>query len=130
MVGASTSTIAPPSKAFSAEVHEARNRNVNPSSQIPLPSGWDFDVHNQSLLLESSAKDFVRFVKAFGFAAHIDQASPDDTPGAFAASVVLKLPFRFGEKESEALPSWVFCRVSAFSSKANLLSKGNFGFNF
>ena len=108
----------PSVESFSKEVNEARGRNVNPSSAVPLPYGWDFDVHDQSLLLEPSAKDYPRLVKAFGFIAHIDQASSDDTPDAFTASIVVKLPFRFGEKDSEASHSWAFCRVSAFAAKA------------
>ena len=110
----------PTVQSFSDLVREARDDKANPCSLVPLPHGWDFDIVNQSLLIEPSAADFVRLVKAFGYVAHIDEASSDDTPDAFTAAVVLKLPFRFGEKDSEALPSWAFCRVSAFSSKAYL----------
>ena len=116
----------PSIQSFSDEITKARDEQANPSSRIPLPYGWDFDKVKDALILEPSAQDFVRYVKAFGFVAHLNDSSSDDTASAFTATVVLKLPFRFGEKESEALPSWAFARVSAFAAKALLPKKSIF----
>ena len=113
----------PSIQSFSDTVCAARANKANQSSQVPLPHGWDFDVVNTILSIEPSAADFVRMVKAFGFVAHIDDSSSDDTPEAFTATVVVKLPFRFGEKETEVLPSWAFCRANAFSDKAENFPK-------
>ena len=49
--------------------------------------------------------------------AHLGDSSSDDTPSAFTATVVINLPFRFGEKESELLPSLAFGQPNAFAAK-------------
>ena len=110
----------PSIQSFSDELTQAVRDEVNPASRIPLPYGWDFTKLKDSVILEPAHDDFVRYVKAFGFVAHLNDSSSDDTPSAFTATVVLKLPFRFGEKESGALPSWSYDRVSAFAAKAFL----------
>ena len=105
----------PTVKSFSDEVVEARKAKLNPSARVCLPHGWDFDIINgKGLLIEPSEADYVRFVKAFGYVAHLDDSSSDDTPDAFTATVVVKLPFFFGEKEIETKHSWAFARVNAF----------------
>ena len=108
----------PSIQSFSDELTKAVADEVNPVSRIAVPYGWEFSKLKDAVLLEPSHHDFVRYVKAFGFIAHLNDSSSDDTPSAFTATVVLKLPFRFGEKEIEASPSWVFARVSAFAFKA------------
>ena len=104
--------------SFSDSLTKAVADEVSPASQISVPYGWDFTKLKDNVILDPSQDDFVRYVKAFGLIAHLGDSSSDDTPSAFTATAVLKLPFRFGEKEAEALPSWVFARVSAFASKA------------
>ena len=110
----------PTIEEFSDEIKRARAAKLNPSARAPLPKEWDFDLRQSNLLLEPSAFDFLRYVKAFGFIAHLHDSSSDDTPSAFTASVVLKLPFRFGD-ESEH--SWSFVRLNAFSAKASRFPK-------
>ena len=113
----------PSIQEFSDVEVAARSAKANPSSRAPFPYGWDFDLSCANLLLEPSASDCVRYVKAFGFVAHIHDATSDDTPSPFTDAVVLKLPFRFVSKDSELKPSWAFARVNAFASKANFPKK-------
>lgn len=116
----------PSIEEFSSEVTRAREAKLNPSARVPLPKQWDFDIRRSNLLLEPSASDYLRYVKAFGFIAHLHECSSDDTPSAFTASVVLKLPFRFGSSQYEEKASWAFVRINAFSAKASPFSQIDF----
>ena len=124
----------PTIQEFSDDVAGARQAKLNPSARVPIPLGWDFDLLKSSLLIEPSAFDYARYVKAFGYVVHLNDSTSGDTPDGFTASVVLKLPFRFGSSSSEASPSWalsfilttpvvkirIFARINAFSGKADL----------
>lgn len=116
----------PTIQAFSDTVCAARDVKANPASRAPLPYGWDFDLARSSFLLGPSAEDYVRYVKAFGFLAHIHDNSADDTPSPISAVAVSKLPYRFGTKDSELLPSWSFARITAFAAKADFPKKNHF----
>ena len=108
----------PSIQCFSDEIKAARKEKLNPSARIPTKWGWDFDIAKGTVLLEPSASDFSLYKKAFGSISNIHEASSDDTPSPFQATVVLKLPFRYIDVPSEA-PSWCFSRVLAFATKAS-----------
>ena len=108
----------PSAQQFSDDVVAARPAKSNPASRAPIPHGWDFDIENSPLLIDPSAADYVRFAKAYGFAAHVNDSTSGDAPSAFAAIVVLKPPFRLGGKGPERKTRWAFARANAFAAKA------------
>ena len=95
---------------------------------MPTKQCWDFEVVKGEIYLEPSADDFCVFMKAFGYVAHIHDASSDDTASAFQLTIVLKLPFYYGKNASEYRHIWAFARANAFSAKANF-TKGDFSYN-
>ena len=115
----------PTIQEFSDEVKAAREARPNPASRVPIPHGWEFGLLRSSLLIEPSAHDFCRLMKAYGYVSHIHEASPDGAPSAFQLIVVLKVPFRYGDKASEYRHSWAFARINAFADKADLCQRAS-----
>ena len=116
----------PTIQEYSDEIKAPKNEKENPANRAPIKYGWEFAIVKGAVVLEPCADDYSFLMKAFGYVAHIHECSSDDTASAFQLSVVLKLPFKYGEKAAEHRFSWAFARTNAFSAKAKI-TKGGFG---
>ena len=103
---------------FVFDLLEAREAEVNPHMHVPVPIGWTFEKDGDEVVIQPSEYDFARFKKLFGFVANFRGCTSDDTASPFAATVVVKLPFKYGTRDSENQYSWVYARTNAFASKA------------
>ena len=109
---------------FVFDLLEAREAEVNPHMHVPVPIGWTFEKDGDEVVIQPSEYDFARFKKLFGFVANFRGCTSDDTASPFAATVVVKLPFKYGTRDSENQFSWVYARTNAFASKAVFFKLG------
>ena len=80
------------------------------------------------LIIEPSDGDYPQLKNLYGYIANLKERNSDDEASPFSATVVAKLPFRYGANDSEYQFSWAFARINAFAAKAVFEKKGSWGF--
>ena len=116
----------PTIQEFSDTVMADRHAKLTPDARVPIPDGWNFDLARSSLLVGPIFGHYARFKKAYGFVANLHECPSGDTASPFQATVVLKLPSKYGDKASEFKSSWAFARIDAFAAKAKFLRNESF----
>ena len=77
-------------------------------------------MEGRQLVIQPSEFDRPHLKKLYGYIVNLRAGSSDDAASPFTATVVVKLPFRYGPKDSENQPSCVFSMINAFAAKAVL----------
>ena len=110
----------PTIKSFARDLDQARAENCKPSTNAPLPEGWDFHIDESQLVLEPDEEEYPSFKSAFGFVARIADSSRNDAASPLMFTIAPELPFKYGFRSGGTSRSWAFCRVVAFSPKCIL----------
>ena len=107
----------PPEMAVSTPLHVFASL-TDGASRCTIP------ILSSGRVTKTTFASAIRFIRAYGFSANFKEFDSTDTASPFHAPVVLKLPLKYGFKESEYRRRWAFARTNAFAAKAGRVKIG------